>query len=191
MDNLLKNTPIQLKGGWHITGFRLSGSNIRNVTLVGLDIDTNYREIEDYFQRFGAVIIQKQEKYCTYSTSKWKGKMNGDRTVLMNLEGTTVPLGTYHLIDGVRVCIHYRGCVPTCGRCLSTPEYCPGRGYSKNFNEVGGQKVDIKEHVNWLADEHVRRLEQNRKTSNDNMEVKSESVTNKTTAVTKAINVIH
>ena len=84
-------------------------------------------------------------------------KKNSDRTYLMHLGGITAPLGTYHLIDGVRIRINYRNCVPTCGRCYSTPEFCPGSGYARKCYEQGGQKLRLEDHIKWLAEEHIRR----------------------------------
>lgn len=93
-------------------------------------------------------MVSKVAKYCTFSTSRWKGKKNGDRTYLMHLGGTTAPLGTYHLIDNVRVRINYRNCVPT----------CVGGGFAKRCAEGGGPKINVDEHIKWLAAEHQRRL---------------------------------
>ena len=77
----------------------------------------------------------------------------------MNLGKTTAPLGTYHLIDGVRIRINYRNCIQTCSRCYSTPDFCPGGVYGRKCYELGGQKIQLAEHIEWLVREHVRRKE--------------------------------
>ena len=70
LDPFIKNTPLEIHGGWRITNFRLSGSDIRNVTITGLEITTNDLEVEKYFQNFGVKIISKQAKYCTFNGSR-------------------------------------------------------------------------------------------------------------------------
>ena len=62
----MKSTPIQIEGGWQVTGFKLAGSQIRNITILGLDLDTNDIEVERYLSKFGAKLVQKDGKYYTF-----------------------------------------------------------------------------------------------------------------------------
>ena len=41
MDLFMRYTPFQIHGGWQIKNFRLSGSQIQNVNVIGLEITTN------------------------------------------------------------------------------------------------------------------------------------------------------
>ena len=157
MDLFMRYTPFQIHGGWQITNSRLSGSQIRNVTVIGLEITTNDQEVESYFKRFGVKFLSKEAKYCRYTSGKWKGKKNSDRTYLMHLGDTNAPLGTYHLIDNVRVQISYRNCVQTYGRCYSTPDFCVGGGFARKCAELGGPRIKLEEHIEWLAQEHIKR----------------------------------
>ena len=158
LDCFVKGTPVNMQGGWQISRFKLARSNIRHVTISGLEVTTNDQEVERYFQMFGVKMITKEARYCTFKTGKWRGK-NGDRTYLMHLRDTTAPLGTFHLIDNVCVRIQYRNCIPTCGRFYSTPDFCLGARYGRKCYEEGGHKIKHSEHVKWLKEEHIRRKE--------------------------------
>ena len=48
----MKNTTFQIQGGWQIIGFRLVGSEIQNITMIGLDLNTNYYEVARYLNKY-------------------------------------------------------------------------------------------------------------------------------------------
>ena len=66
----MKGTPFQTQGGWLISSFRLSGSEIRHVKVSGLEVTTNDAEVESYFNGFGAKLVTKEARYCNFKTSK-------------------------------------------------------------------------------------------------------------------------
>ena len=44
------------------------------------------------------------------------------------------PMGSYHIIDGEKVSVKYRGQARTCARCHLTESVCPGRAIAKDCN---------------------------------------------------------
>ena len=59
-------------------------------------------------------------------------------------------IGSYHIIDGVKVNIRYLGQQPTCGRCHLIASRCKGGGLAKNCEAKGGQKVDFYDYIKQL-----------------------------------------
>ena len=56
------------------------------------------------------------------------GLYNGDRRYLVDFS-TGRNMGSYHLIDGVKIRVSYSGQRRTCGRCHKTSDECPGKGH--------------------------------------------------------------
>ena len=68
---------------------------------------------------------------------------NGDRQYKVEIKpGHNI--GSYHLLDGVRVTIRYAGQQPTCGRCHRVATDCKGGGIAKRCEAQGGERVDFK-----------------------------------------------
>jgi hypothetical protein len=59
-------------------------------------------------------------------------------------------MGTYHLIDGAKVCVFYRGNRKTCGRCHKLANDCPGEAIAKNCAAGGGERVFLSDHMKKL-----------------------------------------
>ena len=64
-----------------------------------------------------------------------------------------IPMGTYHMIDGERVKVFYRGNKKTCARCHRFGEHCPGGGSAQDCEEAGGPKVSLASHMKELLGE--------------------------------------
>ena len=59
-------------------------------------------------------------------------------------------MGTYHLIDGCKVRVFYRGNRKTCGRCQKSSSDCPGEAIAKNCAAGGGDRVFLSDHMKKL-----------------------------------------
>ena len=57
------------------------------------------------------------------------GKLNGNRTYMVEV---TKPMGSFHIIDGEKVSVRYRGQDKTCARCHKTESICPGKAMAKD-----------------------------------------------------------
>lgn len=59
-------------------------------------------------------------------------------------------MGTYHIIDGMKTRVLYRGNKRTCGRCHNFASNCPGNAIAKTCEESGGKYVPLSEHMRKL-----------------------------------------
>ena len=59
-------------------------------------------------------------------------------------------MGTFHIIDGSRVKIFFRGNKKTCGRCHKTADECAGKSLAKDCETKGGERVNIGDHMKKL-----------------------------------------
>ena len=67
-------------------------------------------------------------------------------------------MGTYHIIDGEKVSVKYRGQDKTCARCHKTESVCPGKAMAKDCTSPRVLLSDyMREHwakVGYLPDTH-------------------------------------
>ena len=56
-------------------------------------------------------------------------------------------MGTYHIIDGSKVRVFYRGNRKTCGRCHKNSDNCPGQSIAKDCEAKGGVRIHLSEHM--------------------------------------------
>ena len=60
------------------------------------------------------------------------GKLNGNHSYMVELKK---PMGSYHIIDGVKVSVKYRGQSRTCARCHKFEAECSGNAIARNCKE--------------------------------------------------------
>ena len=118
------------------------------VTIRGLHPNTKDSVVLRYLAKFGK-IPQSRVVYGRFSEGPLKGMLNGHRQYKMEIKpGNNI--GSYHIIDGVKVNIRYLGQQPTCGRCHLIASRCKGGGLAKNCEAKGGQKVDFYDYIKQL-----------------------------------------
>ena len=61
------------------------------------------------------------------------------------------PMGSYHIIDGEKVSVRYRGQARTCARCHKTESVCPGRAIARDCTST---RVLLSDHM----EEHWERI---------------------------------
>ena len=112
------------------------------VTIKGLHPNTKDSTVLSYLTKFGT-IPQAKVVYGFFGDGPLKGMRNGDRQYKVEIKpGNNI--GSYHLIDGVRVSLRYVGQQQTCGRCQRVASSCKGGGIAKRCESQGGEKVDFK-----------------------------------------------
>ena len=62
-------------------------------------------------------------------------------------------MGTFHIIDGSRVKVFYRGNIKTCARCHQAASDCPGQAIARDCEENQGPKINILDHMRNLWSE--------------------------------------
>ena len=74
-------------------------------------------------------------------TSLLAGKQNGACSYMMEVKKN---LGTFHIIDGEKVTIKYRGQIKTCAKCHQSQLTCPGKGLAK---DCSAERVLLSDHM--------------------------------------------
>ena len=111
------------------------------VSIRGLSFNTPDTLVIEYLNKHGRVTNPKVI-YDTTKEGPFKGIKNGDRKYQVDFsEG--INLGSFHIIDGANVSIHYPGQRKTCGRCHENGDKCVGGGFAKICQQKGGIKVPI------------------------------------------------
>ena len=130
---------------------RQAGKREVVMTLRGVHPNTKDNHIINYIKKFGTV-PQARVVYGTYREGPLKGMLNGDRhyKVVVN---PGVNIGSYHLIDGVKVTLRYAGQKQTCGRCYKSSDLCKGGGLAKRCETQGGEKIEFKQFITSLWQE--------------------------------------
>ena len=104
-----------------------------SVTIHGLHPDTRDEAVIQYLNAHGEVSKKDPVLYGVHpgapGSSLLAGKHNGDRSYMVNVKQ---PLGTYHIIDGGKVSIRYRGQSKTCANCHQNEGTCPGKAKAKD-----------------------------------------------------------
>ena len=125
---------------------RPAGKKDVTVTVDGLDFNTPDSFIIDYLNKFG-VVLSNNVVYTKYDSGPFKGKFNGERKYQVDFSKSNRQMGTYHIIDGSKVRIFYRGNKKTCGHCHKVAAICPGEAVAKNCAAGGGTRVFLSDHM--------------------------------------------
>ena len=133
-----------------ITGnIRPAGKSDVTVKIEGLDFNTPDSLVLEYLGKFGTVKTSTVI-YEKYDKGPFQGKYTGERKYQIDFSKTSMQMGTYHLIDGRKVRVFFRGNRKTCGRCHRTANECPGEAIAKNCAAGGGTLVPLSEHMKKL-----------------------------------------
>ena len=123
------------------------------VSVCGLDFNTPDTFVIDYLNKFGRVITNNVSYVKSKEEGPFKGKYTGERRFQVDFSGSSRSMGTYHVIDGSRVRIFYRGNQKTCARCHKISSKCPGSGVARDCEINNGEKIHIIEHMRILWNE--------------------------------------
>ena len=149
LERFCKDVNIKVATGVMTGIIRPAGKKDVSATVSGLDFNTPDRFVVDYLSKFGTV-LSSAAIYCKYDTGPFKGKYNGDRKYQVDFSKSNHQMGTYHLIDGCKVRVFYRGNRKTCGRCQKPSSDCPGEAIAKNCAAGGGDRVFLSDHMKKL-----------------------------------------
>ena len=152
LDRFCKDVNIRVKEGVMTGLIRPEGKTDVKVSIVGLDFNTPDTFVFDYLSKFG-VVTSKTVVYSKYEIGPFKGKFNGERKYQVDFKNAPRHMGTFHLIDGCKVRVFYRGNKKTCGRCHKTAEACPGKSIAKECESNGGDRVFLSLHMKYLWSE--------------------------------------
>ena len=134
-----------LKEGVRTTTMRAVGNREVSVTVFGLHPDTRDEAVVQYLNSHGTVNKKDPIVYGVYpgepGSSLLAGKQNGARSYMMEVKRN---MGTYHIIDGEKVTIKYRGQIKSCAKCHQSQFNCPGKGLAK---DCSADRVLLSDHM--------------------------------------------
>ena len=146
LDRFCRNESIRVTKNIKTGFIRPAGKKEVTVTISGLEFNTPDTFVMSYLSKFGKVVTTSVI-YDRYKEGLFKGKYNGDRKYQVDFTKSNQSMGTYHVVDGTRVRVHYPGNKKTCGRCHQTAENCKGNAVAKDCEENGGARVNILDHM--------------------------------------------
>ena len=130
---LTKSECFELKQGIRTGVIRPAGKKEQAVTISGLHPNTKDQAVVKYLSSHGKVSKTDRVIHHVYpgvaGSSLCAGKLNGNRTYMVEV---TKPMGSYHIIDGEKVSVKYRGQDKTCARCHRTESICPGKAMARD-----------------------------------------------------------
>ena len=134
-----------LKEGVRTTTIRPVGKREISVTVFGLHPDTRDEAVIQYLNAHGQV-NKKDPVVCGVypgapGSTMLAGKQNGNCSYMVEVKRN---LGTYHIIDGEKVTVKYRGQTKTCAKCHQSQFVCPGKGLAK---DCSADRVLLSEHM--------------------------------------------
>ena len=149
LDRFCKNESIRVTDRIKTGFIRPAGKKEVTVTVSGLDFNTPDKFVMEYLGKFGSV-VNNRVIYEKYKEGIFQGKCNGDRKYQVDFTKSSISMGTYHIIDGSRVRVHYPGNKKTCGRCHKIAEQCKGDAVAKSCEENQGVRIELQEHMRSL-----------------------------------------
>ena len=157
---LTMSKDIQLEKFCRYETFQVTESGIRStmvkpagrreviVNLKGVHPNTRDSVVVEYLSKFGKLSTSKVV-YGLFSDGPLKGIKNGDRAYKVEIK-PGINIGSYHVIEGQKICLRYQGQLQTCGRCHETSRKCKGGGIAKKCQEEGGLKIEFTQYISDL-----------------------------------------
>ena len=142
---LHKNESYVLKEGVQTSIIRPAGKKEVSVLVSGLHPNTKDQAVIRYLAAHGKVSPSDPAIHHVYpgrpGTSLLAGKLNGNRSYMVDI---SKHMGSFHIIDGEKVSIRYRGQTRTCARCHQLETQCPGKAIAK---ECTAQRLLLSTHM--------------------------------------------
>ena len=125
-----------LKKGVQTSQIRPAGKKEVSVFISGLHPNTKDQAVIRYLAAHGKVSQKDKVIHHVFpgetGSSLLAGKTNGDRSYMVEI---TKPMGSYHIIDGEKVSVKYRGQIRTCARCHQSERDCSGNAVARDCKE--------------------------------------------------------
>ena len=144
---------LQVEKGVRTNFIRPSGRKDVEVTVVGLGFNTPDSLVQEYITKFGGKLVTTDVIYDKFSSGPFKGKLNGVRKYNVDFTELNTPMGTFHMLDGKKVKVYFRGNRSTCGWCQADITRCPGGAKAKTCKEKGTGQVHLGDHMRTLWDQ--------------------------------------
>ena len=130
---LYRNESYMVKEGVRTTTIRPEGRKEKVIKITGLHPNTKDQAVVNYLAAHGKVSSTEKVIHHVFpgeaGSSLLAGKLNGNRSYVVEL---TIPMASYHIIDGEKVSVRYSGQEWTCAKCHQLKSVCPGAAVARN-----------------------------------------------------------
>ena len=151
LEQFCMNESLQVEKGVRTNFIRPVGRKDVEVSVVGLGFNTPDSLVQEYIKKFGGKLVTNDVIYGKFSSGPLQGKMNGVRKYRVDLTKLNTSMGTFHLLDGNKVKVYFRG-NGTCGWCHKDVTKCPGGAKAETCKEKGTGQVNLRDHMHTLWD---------------------------------------
>ena len=141
---------LEVEKGVKTNFIRPAGRKDVEVSVAGLGFNTPDSLIQDYITKFGGKLITNDVIYGKFGSGPFHNKLNGVRKYQVDFTEAKLEMGTFHILDGRKVKIFYRGNRSTCGWCQADSSKCPGGAKAKSCKESGTEQVHLHDHMKIL-----------------------------------------
>ena len=140
-----KNESFVLKEGNQTSVIRPAGKKEVSFMVSGLNPNTKNSAVIRYLEAHGRMNTNDKVIHHVYpgkpGSSLLAGKVNGNRSYMVDIKK---PMGSFHIIDGEKVSIRYRGRIKSCARCHKLENDCPGKAVAR---ECTAEQVLLSTHM--------------------------------------------
>ena len=147
LDQFCIQESVQVKRGVKTNFIRPAGRRDVEVTVTGLGFNTPDSLVQEYISKFGGELMTKDVIYERFGVGPFAGKVNGVRKYQVDFSKTKNKMGTFHLLEGRKIKVFYRGNRSTCGWCHEDTTKCKGAARAKSCKESGAQQVHLGDHM--------------------------------------------
>ena len=131
-----RNESYVVKPGICTTTIRPAGKRDVGVTVCALHPNTQDAAVIRYLSAHGKVNMTDPVIYDVYpgapGSSLLAGKQNNNRIYMVELH---TEMGSYHIIEGEKVSVRYRGQVRTCAKCHQVETVCSSFGKARDCED--------------------------------------------------------
>ena len=144
-DNVLvrsSDEAVKVGPGFKIESVHPAGRKQVPLMIIGLEQDVPDSVTIEYIKLFGLKPTHDRTDRLLHKDGIWKGQVNEDRRVKVDISEQITPTSTKHSIRGRRIQIVYHGNSKTCGNCHKTPT-----------RTNGGLVIHLNDHMKTLHSE--------------------------------------
>ena len=150
LEQFCNHESIEVEKGVRTNFIRPAGRKDVEVSVAGLGFNTPDSLVQDYITKFGGKLVTNDVIYGKFGPGPFQGKLNGVRKYRVDFTEANLEMGTFHILDGGKVKIFYRGNKSTCGWCHADSSKCPGGAKAKTCKENGTAQVQLVDHMTTL-----------------------------------------
>ena len=114
LDKYCFSESIAISRGVSTGRIRPAGKRDVFVSITGLNFNTPDSLVQNYIEKFGGKLVTDRVIYGKFKEGPFTGKFNGERRYQVDFSDSHTNMGSYHILDGHRVRVNFKGNITTC-----------------------------------------------------------------------------